>query len=252
MVSHRPSVLSVGLLLALMGAASALPRKPKAEDPAERYQTCLSLANLNPVKALAEATQWGRNKGGAPAEHCAALALVQLKRYPEAASKLDALGRAPDMGRLRSLIFDQAGNAWMLAGNAARAVASFEAALALSANDADLFADLARAEAMRKAFGEAEADLNAALALAPRRADLLVLRASARDAQRKWKDARVDADSALALTPSSPEALVERGEIERHAGDLVAARRDFGKVLTLTRTGESAEAAHEGLEDLGP
>ena len=78
------------------------------------------------------------------------MALVELKRYPEAAARLDALGRAPDMGNLRASVFDQAGNAWMLAGDAAQAVASFSAALALSANDADLYADLARAQAMQK------------------------------------------------------------------------------------------------------
>ena len=107
------------------------------------------------------------------------MALVELKRYPEAAARLDALGRAPGMGDLRATVFDQAGNAWMLAGNAAQAVASFSAALALSANDADLYADLARAQAMQKDWREVESDLNAALALQPKRADLLVLRASA-------------------------------------------------------------------------
>ena len=73
----------------------------------------------------------------------------------------------------------------MLAGDADRAVASFSNALTLSANDADLYADLARAQAMKKSWGEAEADLNEALALQPRRADLLVLRASARTRKAK-------------------------------------------------------------------
>jgi tetratricopeptide (TPR) repeat protein len=222
-----------------------------AESGSRRYEGCLSLANLNPVEGLRAANQWIKEKGGAPAEHCAAMALVELKRYPEAAARLDALGRAPDMGKLRPEIFDQAGNAWMMAGEADKAVASFSGALALSANDADLYADLARAQAMKKSWREAEADLNEALRLSPRRADLLVLRASARDAQGKWKDARQDVDAALALKPLAPEALAERGEIAKHAGDIAAARRDFESVLKVQKSGESAETARLELQDLG-
>lgn len=194
------------------------------------------------------ATKW--SKGGAPAEHCAAMALVSLKHYSEAARRLDALGRAPKMGALRATVFDQAGNAWMLAGSAKKASASFSAALALSANDPDLYADLARAQAMLKQWGEVEADLNAALALAPKRADLLVLRASARDALGKLVQARDDANAALKLDPKSVEALIQRGEIERDAGDLGAARRDFE--AAIKRGGKSAAAARQALSDLGP
>src|SRR6201999_1942715 len=120
-----------------------------------------------PTEALRTAVEWSKTKGGAPADHCLAMALTELKRYPEAAARLDALGRAPDMGNLRASVFDQAGNAWMLAGDGAKATASFSAALALSAGDADLYADLARAQAMQKAWPEVESDLNAALALQP-------------------------------------------------------------------------------------
>ena len=219
-------------------------------DEKLRYQHCLSLANLNPVAALGVATEWSKAKGGAPADHCLAMALVELKRYPEAAARLDALGRAPDMGPLRASVFDQAGNAWMLAGDAGKAVASFSAALALSGNDADLYADLARAQAMRKAWGETEADLNAALAIQPGRVDLLILRASALTAQGKLKQARDDADAALKLRPNSAEALVQRGDIARAAGDVAGARRDFEAALKIAGGGETADAARGGLAEL--
>lgn len=242
MIAFRLCLLS-GLVLLPVPTLSA-------ESASTRYQNCLRTANLDPGRALSMATEWSKNKGGAPADHCAAVALVELKRYPEAAARLDALGRAPDMGRLRPEIFGQAGNAWMMAGEADRAVVSFSNALTLSANDADLYADLARAQAMKKSWGEAEADLTAALALQPKRGDLLVLRASARDAEGKLKEARQDADQALALKPFSADALVERGEISRHAGDVAAARRDFESALKAAPAGESAEAAREGLEEL--
>lgn len=233
--------------LALAGFAAPVLA---AESASQRYQSCLRAVALDPARALAMATQWMKAKGGAPAAHCAAMSLVELKRYPEAAQRLDELGRAPDMGKLRPEIFDQAGNAWMMAGDADKAVASFSNALTLSANDADLYADLARAQAMKKSWGEAEADLNQALSLQPRRADLLVLRASARDAQGKLKQAHQDVEQALSLKPLAPEALVERGEISKHAGDMAAARRDFESVLKVQKDGEAAQTARLELEGL--
>jgi tetratricopeptide (TPR) repeat protein len=245
----RCCLLSSALLMLpaiQVDAASTLERA----DAKLRYEDCLSLANLNPNAALGVATEWGKAKGGGPADHCLAMALVELKRYPEAAVRLDTLGRSAGMGSLRSQIFDQAGNAWMLAGNAAKAAASFSAALALSANDADLYADLARAQAMQKSWGEAESDLNAALSLQPKRADLLILRASALQAQGKMKEARDDADAALKLRPNSAEAFVQRGEIERSAGDVAAARRDFQAALKIAGGGVIADAARSGLAEL--
>jgi len=232
--------------LAPAQAANILERA----DAKLRYQNCLSLANLNPTAALGVATEWSKAKGGAPAEHCLAMALVELKRYPEAATRLDALGRAPDMGPLRASVFDQAGNAWMLAGDAAKAVASFSAALALSGNDADLYADLARAQAMRKAWRDVESDLNAALAIQPGRVDFLILRASALTAQGKLRQARDDADAALRIRPNSAEALVQRGDIARAAGDVAGARRDYDSALKIAGGGETADAARSGLAEL--
>jgi tetratricopeptide (TPR) repeat protein len=238
----RNFFFSASLLL----VAAPVQAAPNANDR-ERYQNCLSLANLDPTAALRVAGEWTKAKGGGPAEHCMALALIELKRYPEAAARLDQLGRAPGMGDLRATIFDQACNAWMLAGDAPKAASSFSAALALSANDADLYADLARAQAMLKQWSAVESDLNAALALQPKRIDFLVLRSSALAAQGKLRDARDDADAALKLKPNSAEALVQRGEIARRAGDVGNARRDFQAALKVTGKGEAAEAARTGL-----
>ncbi len=245
---YRGAFAAIALLLpaSVAHAQSAFERA----DAKLRYENCLSLADRDPDAALDLATKWSKAHGGAPADHCAAVALVSLKRYPEAAARLDALGRAPDLGSLRAAVFDQAGNAWMLAGDAGKAAASFSAALALSANDPDIYADLARAQAMLKQWDEVESDLNAALALAPRRADLLILRASAREAQGKLLAARDDANAALRLDPKSAGALIQRGDIARDAGDLVAARRDFEAAIKLG--GGTAEAARQALTDLGP
>jgi tetratricopeptide (TPR) repeat protein len=245
----RPLALVVVFFAA--GSAMAAPSNiyQHATDKM-RYDSCLSLAGLNPAAALGTASKWASEHGGAPAQHCAAVALVGLKRYGDAADKLDALGRAPGMGEFRPSLFDQAGNAWMLQGEIGKAVASFQAALVLSAGDADLYADLARAQAMQADWPEVESDLNAALAINPKRADLLVLRASARHAQNRVADARADVETALKLAPKNAEAMVERGSIRRDSGDWTGARQDFQAALTLNPAAETEDAARRNLAAL--
>lgn len=245
----RRRLVALFLLWAAPALGAPADLYQRADDKLH-YQNCLALAARNPSAALADAEKWAAGQGGAPARHCEAVALVGLKRYPQAAVMLDALGRAPGVGDLRPSLFDQAGNAWLLAGNAAKAVASFQAAMALSAGDADLYADLARAQAVMADWPAVEQDLNAALGIAPWRTDLLVLRASARRAQGKLKAAAADADAALKLSPRSVEALVERGSVRRDAGDLGGARADFEKALTIRATGPSADDARRNIAAL--
>ena len=257
--------------------ASAAIGNARPPTDSQHYRLCLAASSNNPISALADAEDWIKDGGGVPAQHCAALALVGLKRYAEAAARLDkvAAEKAVPDASFRSELFDQAGNAWLLAGNGAkavpdasfrsalsdqagnawllagngvRAVQSFTAALALSGGDADLFADLARAQAMRKNWQEVDLDLNAALQMMPRRADLLILRASARRALKRYPEARADIEAALKIKPGDGGALVERGLLRRQLGDLGGARRDFQAAL---KTGAAAEA-QENLNQLAP
>lgn len=238
-----PRALTLALLLASVVPGTAAPQ---AGDK-KRYENCLSQAGLDPPVAFATATTWIKQNGGPPAEHCAAVALVGMKRYADGAARLDALGHARDMSDLRSELFDQAGNAWILAGETGKAIVSFQTALTLSANDPDLYADLARAQAMQSDWPSVEADLNAALAIQPRRADLLILRASARNAQNHFAEARSDIDAALRLSPNNAGAMMERGSIKRDSGDLKGARADFQAALSLH---PSAETRAQALRDL--
>jgi len=107
-----------------------LPAWAAAPDP-QHYRLCLNASSNNPSAALIDAETWARQGGGVPAQHCAALALVSLKRYGEAGTRLDKLAAAKDLpdASFRTELFDQAGNAWLLAGDGARAVQSFSAAL---------------------------------------------------------------------------------------------------------------------------
>ena len=236
-------------------AAYLLPLSAQAADQqdAARYRDCLAVSSIKPAAALGDAQAWEKTGGGAPALHCAALSLIQLKRYGDAGARLDrAAGAAavPDLA-FRAVLFTQAGNAWLLAGNGAKAAQSFSAALALSPGDADLYADLARAQAMRRNWQDADLRLGTALQLSPRRADLLVLRASARRALKRYAEARGDIEAALKLRPGDGEALVERGLLRQQLGDLGGARRDVQAALK-SGSAEAAAEARENLEMLKP
>jgi len=232
-------------LLTLCLLVLSLPARAASPDSAH-YRRCMT---AQPAAALADAEAWAKDGGGVPAQHCAAHALVGLNRFAEAGTRLDRIAGARDLPDVsfRSELFDQAGNAWLLAGDGAKAVQSFSAALALSGGDADLFADLGRAQAMRRNWPEVVLDLNAALQLR-RDPALLVLRASAHRALKQFEAARGDIEAALKLRPGDGDALVERGLLRKEVGDLGGARRDFQAAL---KTGAAA-AAKENLALLAP
>ena len=239
--------------LALL-AFAVLPLPAAAGETVIDYAKCVALARQNPSLADDRARAWQNAGGGAAAIHCSALALTALKRYAEAGRKLDALGRDKSIVSLndRAVLFDQAGNAWLLANLPNNAVQSLSAALAVTPNAVDVLADRARARAMLKDWNGAEADLTAALLLDQNRADLLVLRASARHAVGHKTEAATDLLRALSLYPNYPAALVERGTMKYEAGDKNGARADWKKAAASASGGEAAETAKRNLATMEP
>ena len=247
MSAKAAAILLTGLWCMSAHAAVAAP---KSLPDRAHYNNCLAASSTHPAAALADAESWVKSGGGVPAAHCAALALVSLKRYGEAGTRLDRIAVDPSVPDVsfRADLFTQAGNAWLIAGNGAKAAKSFTSALSLSSGDADLFADLARAQAMQRNWQEADLSLGAALNMSPRRADLLVLRASARRALKRYAAARDDIAAALKLKPGDGAALVERGLLRRQLGDIGGARRDFQTALKS----DAAAEARANLEALSP
>lgn len=244
-------ILSAAFVAAAGAALAASSLDDTGLSGINRYERCLSLAKSNPRAAVAAAEDWHKQGGGPAALHCAALALTALHRYGEAAHTLDeaALAEARD-GALRLALFDQAGNAWLLAGQPQKAESSLDSALALSPKDEDALFDRARARAARKNWAGAEADLSALLAEDGARADALVLRASARHAEGRKPEARADIARALQIYPGYPEALVERGAMKYEEGDQIGARADWEQVVREAPKGDAAAAARQHLADL--
>jgi tetratricopeptide (TPR) repeat protein len=216
------------------------------------YEHCLAQVKHDATGALTEAEQWSASGGGAASLDCAALALVQLKRYGEGAQALENAARITAAGAPKGDLLDQAGNAWLLAGDTTKAESDFTAALATTPKDGDILADRARARGAAKNWNGAFEDLTAVLALDPDRADIYVLRASALHAEGKKEEARADIARALTIYPGYPEALVERGAMRMQAGDTAGARADWMEAAREAPDTTAGETARARLKALTP
>jgi tetratricopeptide (TPR) repeat protein len=258
---RRNAAALLALLFLADAAAAAEPTKSpapprNAEADAATYDRCLKLAKQNPGAAQNLARAWHERGGAHPADHCAAVALVGLKQYKEAADRLEAL--AQDMKTaptgLRADVLDQAGQAWLLAGDPVRAYAASGQAVSLQPNNPDLLVDRAEAAASAGYFDKAVADLDHVLKIDPGRVDALIYRASANRALDRLDPALADIEKALADAPNSVPALLERGNIRRLKGDTVGARVDWERIGQLAPGSQADMAARANIErlDLGP
>jgi tetratricopeptide (TPR) repeat protein len=237
-------------LLFLTGAAEPAPRN--AEADAAAYEHCMKLAKQNPGAAEKLAQSWHERGGAHPADHCAAVALVGLKLYKEAATRLEALAQAMTTAppALRAGVLDQAGQAWGLAGDPVRAYAAAGAAVALQPNDPDLLIDRAEAAASAGYFDKAIDDLDHVLQMDPNRVDALIYRASANRALDRLDPALADVEKVLVQVPDSAPALLERGNIRRLKGNADGARQDWERVGQLAPGSQADIAAKANIERL--
>jgi len=226
--------------------------QPLPAVEAENYERCMTLARKDPSAAWESALAWQSRGGRHPAEHCAAVALIGLGEYGEAGKRLETLAdemrHAP--AELVAEVLGQAGQAWLLAGDAPRAHAALTQALALAPNASDLLVDRAEASAAAADYAHAEQDLDRALTLDPKRADALTFRAAARRALGRLDPALADAQAALKLAPDNPDALLERGNILRMKGDAKGARRDWVRIGLLAPGTPADDAAKANIERL--
>lgn len=224
-----------------------------ASDPATEHDKCVAEAETDPQAALARAKQWSNQGGGFDADHCVAMALYDMKRYAEAAAAFEKLARGmvkaspADQAR----VYDQAGQARLVADQPRAAKTDFDAALRLTPDNPEMLIDRSEALAGEHKYWNAIDDLNRASDLAPNRADIYVYRAAAYRALDELQMARLDIDRYLRLAPNNPVGLLERGNIRRLQGDIAGARRDWLHVTKLAPGTAVATAAKENLARLG-
>jgi tetratricopeptide (TPR) repeat protein len=262
---RHASVLLIFVLAAMPAVAEDLPSvvipppspsglqrmpPPSADADAETYARCMKLARQDPAAAQSLADAWRRRGGAHPAEHCAAVALISLGKYKEAATRLQALARAMTKAptSLRADVLDQAGQAWLLAGDPVQAYAAAGEAVSLAPGDPEILIDRSEAAAANGFLDRAVADLDRVLTRDPNRIDALVYRASANRGLDRLDPARADINRALALAPRSPAALLERGNIRRLQGDRDGARHDWDEIGRLAPGSPADMAARANIE----
>ena len=220
-------------------------------NPAREYRECLDTAKKRPEQGFERAIGWAGLGGGAPASHCAAVALIELGQFEEAARRLEKLAEEVEQtAEFKASLLGQAGQALLLADKPEDADRLLTAAIELNAADASLWVDRARAVAARGGFGNAIRDLDRAHELNPRDADTLAFRASAFRQLDRFKDAAQDLAAALERDPNHPEGLLERGILARLGDDKPAARQDWLRVIEVAPDSPAARMAQRNLEKM--
>jgi len=248
----RFALAALMLLCLSEGAWGAEEADNLTEEQAARYANCMDLAKSEPDAAWERANAWLTMDGGNAAEHCAAVALIAMGYYKQAAERLEDLSahlRKP-YAALQTEILAQAAQAWFLAGDYQRAYDVQTAALGKTPDNVDLLIDRSVTSATVGDFRAALDDLNQAQLRAPDRADILVYRASAMRHLNAPIAARGDIDRALELEPDNPDALLERGLLNRLSGNDQGARNDWLKVILTAPDTPVAAAAQTNLEKL--
>ena len=277
-MNPRAALLGAGavLLLAAGGGAAWWQLAPvapelegvEAEDPplpippvppriaeGEQYETCLAMLPDDPAGASAYAETWAASGGGEGATHCLALARIALGNPSGGAQMLQTLaGSSHGAAVARASVYEQAGQAWLIADEPERALQSATLALGLSPDDPDLLIDRAAMTMTVQKFQASIDDLSRALAIDATRSDALVMRGSAWRHLDRLDLAQDDIDRALGMDPDNPEALLERGILRQRHNDRAGARRDWERAISLAPDSSAADLAQQNIAllDVGP
>lgn len=256
MIRPRPAaaIIAAAVIVAAFPAiaqnAASGPR-PATLDGPQAYRACLGLAKSNPEQGWEEALAWQSLGGGEAARHCSAVALIGLKKYVEAASRLETLANESKRDDAsRAEIFAQAAQAWLMDGKVGRADSAQRAALTLSPGNPDILLDHAVLMAQIGHYAEVVNILSDVLRRQPNRVEALTLRASALRYVENLTGAEDDIRQAIELDPEFPDALLERGMLRRLKGDDAGAREDWLKAIALQPDGPTADTARRNIEKM--
>lgn len=236
--------------MALTPPEEILPLPPESPRLVENddMARCLGLLRFDPEGALALATAWEQREPNEGARHCQALALLAVGDAVQAATRLEALASRSAAGPVaRAAVFAQATQAWLMAGDANRAVGAATLALTLTPDDPAALTDRALALGLLGQFAVALQDLEAALRLEPDRVEALVFRAAALRQLDRRQQALADITRALTIDPDNAEALLERGILRQLQGDAAGAREDWERAITVAPDSATADLAAQNL-----
>lgn len=209
-----------GGLLVLPRAGDTVATNMGPESLA-RHDACVAKSEKAPKEAYEDGLVWRAEGGGALALHCVARAQMGMGDYDQAAERLALVASMREVTSqdMRASFYTESGHAYILAHRPADAKKSFDEAVSLRPQDADLRLDRAEALMLAEDWKGAADDMDVALALRPNNTEALRLRGEARLALRDYDAAAADADHALRVDPAYVPALVLRGKVrEAKAG----------------------------------
>ena len=246
------------LMLALAAQTAPPPPVPAKTvgpvAPADaRSKHCLDLAANDPPAGAKEADRWAIAGGGFLAKQCLGMAYANGDRMALAAQAFEDAAHAAGLAHdpQGATYWAEAGNAWLAAGDAGKARAALDAAIA-----ADTLTGLQRGEALidraraQVALGQtvaARADLDKALHDAA--ADPMAWLLSATLARRMDDVPRAKADIAQALQLASDDASVqlEAGNIAAVGHDEAGAEAAWTRAAQIAPDSDAGRAAKQAL-----
>jgi tetratricopeptide (TPR) repeat protein len=245
------------LLLLLQTAPAASQSIAIPTDPQERLSQCIALATTSAKLGEAAATRWRSEGGGYRAKQCLGVAYANQERWDAAASAFEdsAHDSESSKGARSADIWAQAGNAWLAAGDAAKARHALDAALVTGTLTGqplgEVHLDRARA---RMASGDAEGarqDIDRALSEAGEDPLVWLLSASLARHDNDMKRAKSDIDEALRRSPDDARVQLEAGSIAARLNDEPGARAAWEQAIKLAPGSDIAEKARNALAQFG-
>jgi len=240
--------------------AQARPAKPSGpvDNREARFSRCVTMIATDPAAARAEAGRWRIAGGGYVARQCAGLALAAEKNWGSAADEFEAAAREAQLAKddRAANYWAQGGNAWLAAGDPAKARLALDSALTagtlvgLQLGEARL--DHARALVAAGDLDAARTDIDLALTTAGD--DPLAWLLSATLSRRMGNLPRAKGDIAEALKRSADDASVqlEAGNIAAAGGDEDRARTAWAEAARLAPDTPTARNAVAALRQFDP
>lgn len=231
--------------------ALALAVAPDANE-LSRLEQCTKLAVADAGKAITAAQAWQAEGGGVSARQCLGHAYMGAGRGAPAALVFQQAARAAETARDPRVadLWAQAGNAWLAAGEAAKARTALDTALARGGGSdpwkGEIYIDRARSDVSLGEMDAARVDLDKALALVPGDPFGWLLSATLARRQNDIVRAAKDIAEAERRAPDDADVALEAGNIAAMQGDIATAKAKWGDAAKRgagTGTGKAAEDA---------
>jgi tetratricopeptide (TPR) repeat protein len=230
---------------------------PVPPDIAVPFQACIDAAAQSPEAGIAAANAWRIKGGGYYARHCLGFAYARGERWQPAMVAFEQAAeeaeRASAMDQSARL-WAQAGNAALAGGDAAKARADFDAALARGLPDGlekgELYLDRARAMVALDDKAGARDSLDVTLAQAAQDPLAWLLSATLARRNGELKLAQAHIARAVKLSPDDASVALEEGNIAILTDHADIAQAAWQRAVRLGPATPAGKAAADNLTRL--